>query len=150
MSDTIGPRTEVIVGLDNIDIFCRDIRAMLEFYHERLGLPVCLPANEGETPLRIGLDAGNTIIFLVETDTEAGAVRRGIGLGNPAGIDSLGLAVRDLAEAVSTLQGCGIQFSEEQLVWSHPSGPRYDYRGFHDPEGNVLYIAERKGIHSGD
>ena len=55
--------------------------------------------------------------------------------GGPPGIDSFAFEVDYLDDAIAELDGRGVSWAGDIV-----ESPWYRYRGFHDPEGNLLYI----------
>lgn len=122
--------------LDNIDIVCADVEALLPFYRDILGLPLRLPYEPGQG--WAGLRAGDVVIYLIQED-DAGPhpPPRFTGAPNPAGIDSIAFEVDSLEAAIEEMDGHGVGWAGE-IVGSE----WYRYRGMHDPEGNLIYLTE--------
>ena len=127
--------------IDNLDILCRDLRAVAEFYHDTLGLEYFLPYQP-----ELGwaaLSAGNLTIYVFQTDAGEHATRRtAINEENAPGFDSIAFDVDDLDEALAGLEGRVTWAHPEVITWKHPSGIWYRYRPFYDPEGNMVYVTE--------
>lgn len=121
----------VLRRLDNIDILCGDLPAMVAFYRDVLGLPELLGYHEEEG--WAGFQAGDVSLFLIAVDAPH-AGRRTPGAG-PAGFESFAFAVDDLEEAMAELERRGVTWSADIV-----ESPWYRYRSFHDPEGNLLHI----------
>lgn len=117
--------------LDNIDVLCGDLDAMARFYRDTLELPLLFPY-EPESGWA-GFQAGDVSIYLIHVDGEA-RPRRVPGAG-PPGLESFAFAVADIDEAIAELTRRGVEWAGEVVVsdW-------YRYRGFYDPEGNLLYV----------
>jgi isopenicillin-N N-acyltransferase-like protein len=127
--------------IDNLDILCRDVPAMVAFYHETLGLPFFLPYRPEEEWASI--DAGNLTIYIFKSEQGEHAPRRtSINPENAPGFDSFAFEAGDLDEAIGALDGKVEWASDEIITWEHPSGTWYRYRPFYDPEGNMLYVTE--------
>ena len=120
--------------LDNIDIACTDVEPMVAFYRDVLGLRFRLPYEPGQG--WAGFIAGDVVIYLIEENATAPhPAPRLTGGDNPPGIDSIAFEVDDLDEAIAELDGHGVSWAGDivESDW-------YRYRGFHDPEGNLLYL----------
>ena len=121
-----------LVGrLDNIDVLCRDLEAMVRFYRDTLEVPLLFPY-ERESGWA-GFQAGDVSIYLIEVDA-APPLRRTPGAG-PAGLESFAFAVPDLEAAIAELSERGVEWAGEivESDW-------YRYRSFYDPEGNLLHV----------
>jgi isopenicillin-N N-acyltransferase-like protein len=120
--------------LDNIDIACTDVEPMVAFYRDVLGLRFRLPYEPGQG--WAGFIAGDVVIYVIEEEATAPhPAPRLTGGDNPPGLDSIAFEVDDLDEAIAELDGHGVNWAGEivESDW-------YRYRGFHDPEGNLLYL----------
>jgi isopenicillin-N N-acyltransferase-like protein len=127
--------------IDNLDILCRDVGAMVAFYHDALGLPFLLPYVPEEEWAAI--EAGNLTIYIFKSEVGEHAPRRTpVNAENAPGFDSFAFEVDDLDEAVAELDGKVTWASDEVIEWRHPSGTWYRYRPFYDPEDNMLYVTE--------
>jgi isopenicillin-N N-acyltransferase-like protein len=115
--------------LDNIDITCRDFDEMVAFYHEVLELPFLQPYNRSSG--WAGLRIGSVALYLLE---DAEAAKRP-GPAELPWVRGLGFEVDDLDEAIAWLDG-KVHWEGAIVV-----SPWYRYRGFHDPDGNVLYLS---------
>jgi catechol 2,3-dioxygenase-like lactoylglutathione lyase family enzyme len=136
-----NPPTEgdVLGRLDNIDILCRDLPAMVAFYRDVLGLPELLGYHEDEG--WAGFQAGDVSLFLIAVEADHPGPRAP-GAG-PAGFESFAFAVDDLEAAMRELEARGVTWAGDvvESQW-------YRYRSFHDPEGNLLHITrpDRKAL----
>ena len=120
--------------LDNIDIACTDVEPMVVFYRDLLGLRLRLPYEPGQG--WAGFIAGDVVIYVVEEESSAPhPAPRLTGGDNPPGLDSIAFEVDDLDEAIAELDAKGVTWAGEivESDW-------YRYRGFHDPEGNLIYV----------
>jgi catechol 2,3-dioxygenase-like lactoylglutathione lyase family enzyme len=121
--------------LDNIDVVCTDVDALVAFYGGLLGLELRLPYERGQG--WAGFRAGDVVIYFIEEDG-AGAhpAPRFTGAPNPPGIDSFAFEVDSLDDAIAELDG--------QVPWAGEivASEWYRYRGMHDPEGNLVYLTE--------
>jgi catechol 2,3-dioxygenase-like lactoylglutathione lyase family enzyme len=121
--------------LDNIDVVCTDVDALVAFYGGLLGLELRLPYEPGQG--WAGFRAGDVVIYFIE---EEGAgehpAPRFTGASNPPGIDSFAFEVDSLDDAIAELDG--------QVPWAGEivASEWYRYRGMHDPEGNLVYLTE--------
>jgi catechol 2,3-dioxygenase-like lactoylglutathione lyase family enzyme len=116
--------------LDNIDITCRDFDEMVAFYHGVLGLPFLQPYDRSSG--WAGLRIGSVALYLLE-DPEAA---KHPGPAELPWVRGLGFEVDDLDEAIAWLDGKGVRWEGDIVV-----SPWYRYRGFYDPDGNVLYLS---------
>jgi catechol 2,3-dioxygenase-like lactoylglutathione lyase family enzyme len=127
--------------VDNSDINTRDVQRLVDFYHGVLGLPFFLPYEEGQGWAAI--DTGGLVFYIFPTEVgEHPEPRTTNNEENPPGLDSFAFAVEDLDVAIAALEGKVDWFDAEIGDWHHPSGVWYRYRGFHDPDGNLLYVTE--------
>jgi catechol 2,3-dioxygenase-like lactoylglutathione lyase family enzyme len=120
--------------LDNIDVVCSDVDALVAFYGGVLGLPLRLPYAPGQG--WAGFRAGDVVIYFIEEGVGPHPAPRFTGGENPPGIDSFAFEVSDLDAAIAELDGV-VPWAGEIVTseW-------YRYRGFHDPEGNLVYLTE--------
>jgi catechol 2,3-dioxygenase-like lactoylglutathione lyase family enzyme len=118
--------------LDNIDVLCTDLDAMVAFYRDVLEVPLLFPYDPESG--WAGFQAGDVTIYFITVEGAAPPLRRIPGAG-PAGFESFAFAVDDLDAAIAELSGRGVQWAGEivESDW-------YRYRGFYDPEGNLLYV----------
>jgi catechol 2,3-dioxygenase-like lactoylglutathione lyase family enzyme len=121
--------------LDNIDVVCTDVDAIVAFYRGTLGLRLRLPYEPGQG--WAGFRAGDVVIYFIEDGHGPHPPPRFTGGENPPGIDSFAFEVEDLAAAIAELDARGVQWAGEIVTseW-------YRYRGLHDPEGNLVYLTE--------
>jgi catechol 2,3-dioxygenase-like lactoylglutathione lyase family enzyme len=121
--------------LDNVDIVCRDLDLLVPFYRDVLALPEAHPYSKEQG--WAGFKAGYVTLYLIAarlTDSPEGA-RVAAPIGERPGLESLAFEVDDLDEAVDWLSGRGVVWATEVI-----ESPWYRYRGFRDPEGNLLYV----------
>jgi catechol 2,3-dioxygenase-like lactoylglutathione lyase family enzyme len=131
----------LLKNIDNLDILCADVEQMVAYYHNVLGLPFFYTHEPGSG--WAAFDAGNLRIYLVETSAGEHEPRRSaIQSENAPGLELIAFAVDDLDQAQEELNKRGVEWAGEAVQWEHPSGTWYRYRGFYDPEGNLLYITE--------
>jgi glyoxylase I family protein len=120
--------------LDNIGIAVADARRSLEFYIQKLGFEGDVTGGEG------GARLGDISLYIFESKSPQPVQRRTDDYyDNPAGIDHLAFEVDDIEAAGAELESRGIAFLG--AVVGEPGSFRY--RGFHDPDGNMLYIIQR-------
>ena len=121
--------------LDNVDIICQSLDAMVPFYRDVLSLPLAHPYVESQG--WAGFRAGDVRLYLITAAPGGSAeVAPSIAaIGQRPGLESLAFEVDDLEEAIRWL-------SERGVVWATDviESPWYRYRGFRDPEGNLLYV----------
>jgi catechol 2,3-dioxygenase-like lactoylglutathione lyase family enzyme len=121
--------------LDNIDVLCTDVEKLVGFYRDVLGLELRLPYEHGQG--WAGFRAGDVVIYFIEEGVGPHPPPRFTGGDNAPGIDSFAFEVDDLDGAIAELDRRGVPWAGEIVTseW-------YRYRGFHDPEGNLVYITE--------
>jgi catechol 2,3-dioxygenase-like lactoylglutathione lyase family enzyme len=121
--------------LDNVGVAVRDIRRAMDFYTQVLGLEGTAGASDGYVSL------GNASLYLFQTQAAGSSpVGRSVDLYNdPVGIDHLALEVDDIEQAAEELMARGVVFPGP--VVGEPG--EFRYRGFSDPDGNMLYIVQR-------
>jgi catechol 2,3-dioxygenase-like lactoylglutathione lyase family enzyme len=124
-----------IKRLDNIDVLCTDVDALVAFYRDTLGLRLRLPYEPGQG--WAGFRAGDVVIYFIEEGHGPHPPPRFTGAENPPGLDSFAFEVEDLDEAIAELDEHGVQWAGEIVTseW-------YRYRGLHDPEHNLVYLTE--------
>jgi catechol 2,3-dioxygenase-like lactoylglutathione lyase family enzyme len=116
---------------DNIDVYCARLGPMVEFYRDTLRLPFVLPYQPQEG--WAGFTAGDVTIYLIETSEGSPGGPRVP--GSSPGLDSFAFEVDDLDAAIAELDRHGVSWAGNIV-----ESPWYRYRGFHDPEGNLIYI----------
>lgn len=120
--------------LDNVGIAVKDARRSLEFYTTVLGFEGEVTEGEGSARL------GDISLYIFESKSAEGpAARTGDYYANPVGLDHLAFEVDDIEAAGTELERRGVAFLGG--VVGEPGSFRY--RGFHDPDGNMLYIIQR-------
>ena len=119
--------------LDNIDVLCVDLPAMVAFYRDVLELPSLLGYNVQEG--WAGFQAGDVSLFLIAVEAPH-AGRRIPGQG-PAGLESYAFAVDDLEQAIEEFDRRGVTWAAETVT-----SPWYRYRSFYDPDGNLLHLTQ--------
>src|SRR5215471_12967282 len=121
--------------LDNVDIVCQDLDLLVPFYRDVLGLPEAHPylREQGWA----GFKAGSVTLYLIvgEPGNSFETARAAAPIGERLGLESLAFEVDDLNEAVRWLTERGVVWETEVI-----ESPWYRYRGFRDPEGNLLYV----------
>ncbi len=117
--------------VDNIDVLCRDLDAMVAFYRDTVGVPLLFPYDPESG--WAGFQAGDVSIYMIRIEGE-GQERRVPGEG-PPGFESFAFAVPDLEEGIDELTAKGVEWASEivESDW-------YRYRSFYDPEGNLLHL----------
>lgn len=125
----------MIQGLDNVGLAVSDLNRMLDFYTTTLGFA----AERGENDAWLTL--GNLTIYLFVTHPRDNTrVERTADLyTDPPGLDHLALRVASVEQASADLEAKGVTFASE--IVGDPG--EFRYRGFGDPEGNMLYLVER-------
>lgn len=123
-----------VLRLDNVGIAVRDAAASHAFFARIPGLtPGELRGSTFTVPV------GGASLFVFETDSvSAGDVRSTNFGSNPRGLDHLALEVADIDAASTQFEAAGIRF--EGGIWGDAG--EFRYRGFKDPDGNMLYIIQ--------
>jgi catechol 2,3-dioxygenase-like lactoylglutathione lyase family enzyme len=124
----------MINRLDNIGVAVTDVQRTVDFFREILGLP-------GEVSDYGGtVNIGNASLYIFQGQgLTANAARTTDLENNPIGIDHLSFEVDDIEQAGAELEAKGVIFP----------GPiageagEFRYRGFSDPDGNMLYIVQQ-------
>jgi catechol 2,3-dioxygenase-like lactoylglutathione lyase family enzyme len=125
----------MIQRVDNIGIAVRDLRRAITFYTDTLGLAL---QEQGETDAWIGI--GPVSLYLFETQCQTQPPQRGADLtATPTGIDHSAVGVADIEQACRELAANGVSFAGE--IIGAPG--EFRYRGFGDPDGNMLYVVQR-------
>jgi len=121
--------------LDNVDIICQDLDVLVPFYRDVLALPEAHPDRKDQG--WAGFKAGNVTLYLIAATpgNSAETARATAPIGERPGLESLAFEVDDLDEAVGWLSGRGVVWATDVI-----ESPWYRYRGFRDPEGNLLYV----------
>ncbi|MEX2230027.1 MAG: VOC family protein [Dehalococcoidia bacterium] len=119
--------------LDNIGIAVRDLASAHDFYTRVLGFAGA-PLKDGATGFSAKL--GDVALFVFATDQTNSPGRTADYEHNPAGIDHLAFEVEDYEGAQRELEAKGVRFLQDSV--GEPGGFRY--RGFQDPDGNMLYV----------
>jgi isopenicillin-N N-acyltransferase-like protein len=117
--------------LDNIDVLCNDLDAMVAFWRDVLEVPLLFPYHPDSG--WAGFQAGDVTVYLIRVDADP-PLRRVPGVG-PAGFESFAFAVPDLDEAIVELTRRGVEWAGEVV-----ESDWYRYRSFYDPEGNLLHV----------
>lgn len=121
--------------LDNVDIICQDLDVLVPFYRDVLALPEAHPYRKEQG--WAGFKAGKVTLYLIAATpgNSPETARAAALIGERPGLESLAFEVDDLDEAVGWLSGRGVVWATEVI-----ESPWYRYRGFRDPEGNLLYV----------
>ncbi len=123
--------------LDNIGIAASDVQRSVDFYTQKLGM-------EGEAgPEGGSVRLGEVALFIFKSArTDSPPVGRTASYDqNPIGIDHLAFEVEDIEQASVEYEARGIAF-EGPIVGDAGS---FRYRGFQDPDANMLYIIQHPG-----
>jgi catechol 2,3-dioxygenase-like lactoylglutathione lyase family enzyme len=119
--------------LDNVGIAVADARRSLEFYVGVLGFEGEVTDGEGSASL------GGVALYIFESRQGQQSARTDDYYKNPPGLDHLAFEVDDIESAGRELEKRGVAFLGP--VVGDPG--TFRYRGFHDPDGNMLYIIQR-------
>ncbi|MBI3954337.1 MAG: VOC family protein [Chloroflexi bacterium] len=120
--------------LDNVGIAVRDVPRALAFYREKLGLQAQGDESGGS------VQVGNASLYVFKTANRRGRIQQRTDdyLKDPPGLDHLAFEVADLDAEYRALQKRGVKFLSKPVTMG-----RLRYAGFHDPDGNMLYIIQR-------
>jgi catechol 2,3-dioxygenase-like lactoylglutathione lyase family enzyme len=121
--------------LDNIGIAVADAKRSLSFYKDVLGFEGEVTDGEGSVKL------GDVSLYIFESKVAPGPGRTENYYANPRGLDHLAFEVDDIDAASAHFAAKGVQFLHETLG----APGEFRYRGFHDPDGNMVYIIQRAG-----
>lgn len=121
--------------LDNIGVAAKDVAAMHAFYSRIPGCSVA-PLEPGAQQFSVGLPGLSLFVF--GTSGGAGDTRSTDYLANPRGLDHLAFEVDDIEATGPELERAGVTF--EGGIVGAPG--EFRYRGFKDPDGNMLYIIQ--------
>lgn len=120
--------------LDNIGIAVKNARVSLSFYIEKLGFEGTVSDGEGSCRL------GDVALYIFESKSDSpGDTRSDQYYGNPRGLDHLAFEVDDIDAAGAELEKRGVAFLGATV--GEPG--QFRYRGFHDPDGNMVYIIQK-------
>ena len=120
--------------LDNIGVAVRNARTSLAFYIETLGFEGTVSDGEGSAKL------GDMSLYIFESKSSApGNTRTDDYYANPRGIDHMAFEVADIEAAGQEFESRGVTF----LGGIVGDAGQFRYRGFHDPDGNMLYIIQQ-------
>ena len=126
--------------IDNLDVLCRNVDVMVDFYEGVLGLDHFLPYEPDQG--WAAFQAGDVTIYIFETDVTERPPRRTVETEkNQPGIDSFAFAVDDLDSVITEFDD-KVEWCGETELWEHPSGTWYRHRAFYDPEGNLLHFTQ--------
>lgn len=119
--------------LDNIGIAVANAERSITFYRDTLGLPATLRGTEGT------VDLGGLSLYIFETSTSVAPTGRDADpYSNPVGLDHLAFEVEDIDEAIREYEARGVVFLA--AIVGEPG--EFRYRGFADPDGNMLYVIQ--------
>ena len=122
--------------VDNIGVATTNARAMHAFYAT---LPGCVVGVLDGATAQFSATIGDLSLFIFETTGGAGDARTTDYPANPRGIDHIAFEVENIESAGAELETVGVVF--EQEIFGAPG--EFRYRGFKDPDGNMLYIIQR-------
>ena len=119
--------------LDNIGVAASDVARAHGFCTGVLGMEAP-PLQEGAGGFSARL--GDVALYIFATDGTGEPGRSAATEHNPPGIDHLAFEVEDYEAAQRDLESHGVSFVHDSV--GEPGG--FQYRGFEDPEGNMIYI----------
>lgn len=130
----------MIKRIDNVGIAVRDVPTTVRFFEEKLGLKPSYPLAEGATSAGIDMGNGQSLFIWKSQAANSPAVGRTTDYErNPVGIDHIAMEVDDIEAASAELERRGLQFMQPIVG----EKGQFRYRGFTDPDGNMLYIIQR-------
>jgi catechol 2,3-dioxygenase-like lactoylglutathione lyase family enzyme len=135
---TAGTREQedrMIQRLDNVGVAVSDVPRAVAFYGQVLGLQAQGTDTDGT------VQVGNVTLYLFRSQAGGQVGRTTDYYHNPVGLDHLAFEVPDIEQASTELEGRGVQFGGPIVG---DSGT-FRYRGFSDPDGNMLYIIQHPG-----
>lgn len=118
--------------LDNIGVAVANARRSLEFYIHTLGFTGEVSDGEGSCRL------GDVALYIFESTTGGTPGRTTNYYANPTGLDHMAFEVEDIEAEGPALEARGVSF-EGDIVGAPGE---FRYRGFKDPDGNMLYIIQ--------
>lgn len=128
-----------VYGVEGINLFCsstEEIAEMVRFYTERVGLPLFLPYQPGQTWAAVstgGVKESTCLWFVLRpADFVKGAEQQP---GHVA------LSVIDLEAACAKLEG-HVRWAAPIGRWDLPQDTYYRFRRFFDPAGNLMFLIE--------
>ena len=117
--------------LDNIGIAVADAAVSVDFFVKKLGFEGQAEGGEGSVRL------GDVSLYIFESKSDEARHERTTDFyNNPVGLDHLAFEVDDLEAACIEFEGRGLEFDGE--IVGQPG--EFRYRGFRDPDGNMLYV----------
>lgn len=140
--------------LDNIDVVVTDFPRMVAFYRDVLGLPLHPHGYEPERGWAMFMCGDVDLVLLSVPGADRTERRRTSNYAqDPAGVHSFAAQVDDLDDAIAVLDGHGVTWAGETVVFGAgqvlpgvPDGEFdgiwYRFRSFYDPEGNVMHVCE--------
>ena len=124
----------MLKGLDNIGIVVADAAASIDFYVSKLGFTGEAQGSEGSVQL------GDISLYIFESTSASRDVGRSTDYySNPVGLDHLSFEVDDIDAAGAEFESRGVVFDSDTV--GDPG--TFRYRGFKDPDGNMLYIIQK-------
>ncbi|MDP6604693.1 MAG: VOC family protein [Dehalococcoidia bacterium] len=122
--------------LDNVGVAVTDLARAHDFYTRVLGMESG-PLSEGAGGFSAAL--GDVALYVFTTEASGSPGRDADMNSNPPGIDHLAFEVDDYEGAQRELEARDVAFVHDSV--GEAGGFRY--RGFHDPDGNMIYIIDR-------
>lgn len=124
--------------LDNIGVAVTDLARAHDFYTRVLGMaaPPLAEGAEGFSP-----SLGDVALYVFKTEATGDPGRGAEMTANPVGIDHLAFEVEDYEAAQRDLESRGVSFVHDSV--GEPGG--FQYRGFQDPDGNMIYVIHQGG-----
>src|SRR5262249_22801067 len=110
---------------------------MVDFYSGTLGLPFNLPYDRAQG--WGGFQVGDVVGYLIELAEDGARARPAARDQSAPGLDSFAFEVDDLDGTIAELDARGVEWAGEVV-----ESDWYRFRGFRDPEENLLYVTVPK------
>lgn len=129
---------QMLKRIDHIGIAVKDISRAATFYRDVLGLAV--QQSEGEPWASVQVGDQYLLVFQTQRVNTSPVGRTVDPHNDDVGLDHISIEVDDLDLAARELESRGVMFLAPAV---EDGGIKY--RGFQDPDGNMLYILQHTG-----